>query len=229
MSDLAERLYRVIRSHPTIRNKEVLATELGCSRSMLHHYEKGNPPPPEHLLKKLIGMEVALGIMPGVAALRKTPDDREFPETPPGPGHPNILREDAVPYRVTPRRVPVIGWAHAGAAGSYEELPKHWQETVSSDCRDAKAFAVQLEGDSMEPFYREGDTLVLMPSQEIHNGCLAVIRFANDGVIFRRVETRKGRIRLVPLNARYEAEEHECSEISWAYPVYERRTLVWRG
>ncbi len=181
---------------------------------MLHHYEKDNPPPPEPLLNRLREIEISLGIHHSTdveLADPKTPNDSGFSKT------------------SKSGRVPVLGWAHAGAAESYEQLPNDWQDWISTDCRDEKAFGVFLEGDSMEPYYREGDTLILMPSEEIHNGCLAVIRFVNDGVIFRRVETMKDKIRLVPFNKSYEAEDYQAEDISWAYPVYERRTRLWRG
>jgi phage repressor protein C with HTH and peptisase S24 domain len=78
----------------------------------------------------------------------------------------------------------------------------------------------------MQPYYREGDTLMLMPSEQIHNDCLAVIHFMNDGVIFRKVETIKGKIRLATFNKNYEAENYQAEDISWAYPVHERGTRL---
>src|SRR5690606_26219856 len=126
------------------------------------------------------------------------------------------------------RRIGVIGWAHAGQAASYEEIPLDWQRTIPTDCRDPNAFAVTLEGDSMEPLFRDGDLIVLMPSERIHNGCIAVVRLASDGVLLRRLEVRGKHLRLVPLNHRYEVEEMPCDQISWAYPVWGKWTQVWK-
>lgn len=133
-----------------------------------------------------------------------------------------------IPNKPGHREIPVIGWAHAGQAASYEELPESWQEMIPTNCRDPKAFGVTLEGDSMEPMFRDGDMLVLMPSQRIHNGCLAVVRLASDGVLLRRIEVRGERLRLVPLNPRYEAEELSNDQVSWAYPVWGRWSQVWK-
>jgi SOS-response transcriptional repressor LexA len=118
------------------------------------------------------------------------------------------------------RMVPVVSWAHAGSADSFEELPASWQDKVPTECRDEKAFAVRLIGDSMGPLYVEGDMLILQPSQEIYSGCLAVVRLANDGILFRRVERRADRLVLVPLNPQYKIEEFTAEEISWAYPLW---------
>jgi len=137
------------------------------------------------------------------------------------------LREEPVSYRTkprpgagSPRMIPVVSWAHAGTAESFEELPKSWQDMVPTECRDERAFAVRLIGDSMAPLFVEGDTLVLQPSREIYSECLAVVRLANDGILFRRVERRGEKLLLVPLNLQYSAEEFSGSEISWAYPLW---------
>jgi SOS-response transcriptional repressor LexA len=124
--------------------------------------------------------------------------------------------------------VPVIGWAHAGDAENYEELPKSWQSRVPTDCADPKAFGVSLEGYSMEPKFSDGDILIVQPSAEFHSGCYVVARFLNDGVIFRRLEIRGARIILVPLNPQYLASEHTAEEFSWIYPVWARITKLWK-
>jgi SOS-response transcriptional repressor LexA len=126
------------------------------------------------------------------------------------------------------RLIPVIGWAHAGEAGSYEEIPKSWQNKIPTQCADAKAFAVSLEGDSMEPRFSEGDMLIVQPSEEAYSGCLIVARFVDDGVVFRRLEMSGGVLRLIPLNDRYPVTEHQPPEFSWIYPVWGRWTQLWK-
>jgi len=126
------------------------------------------------------------------------------------------------------RMIPVIGWAHAGEAESYEELPQSWQNEISSECPDPKAFAVSLEGDSMEPRFYDGDILIVQPTTEVHSGCFVVARFASDGVIFRRLEMRGNKIILVPLNSQYESSTHTADEFSWIYPVWARITKMWK-
>ncbi len=136
---------------------------------------------------------------------------------------PAAVNEDPAPYNVKPqgsRMIPVVSWAHAGEADNFEELPKSWQDMVPTECRDPKAFAVRLIGDSMGPLYVEGDMLILQPGREIYSGCLAVVRLANDGILFRRVEVRGSDLLLVPLNPQYQAEKFPLSEISWAYPLW---------
>lgn len=126
------------------------------------------------------------------------------------------------------RLIPVISWAHAGEAESYDELPESWQEEVPTECQDEDAFGVKLLGDSMEPGFREGDLLVLMPNKRATNGSLVVCRFKNDGILFRRMELVQGTIRLVPLNKLYSPTNHREDEFSWIYPVWGRWTQIWK-
>lgn len=125
------------------------------------------------------------------------------------------------------RTIPVVSWAHAGEAESFEELPMDWQDRVPTECRDEKAFAVRLLGDSMSPLYTEGDMLIVQPSEEIFSGCLAVIRLANDGILFRRVELRGEALHLVPLNPQYRVEDFSMNDVAWAYPVWGMWRQVW--
>lgn len=124
--------------------------------------------------------------------------------------------------------IPVIGWAHAGSAENYEEIPKDWQDAVPTECRDVKAFAVRLEGDSMSPDFNQGDLLILQPSEEVYSGCLAVVKLSNDGIIFRRVELRREHIKLVPLNPQYGMEEIPRSDIAWIFPVWGMWRQIWK-
>lgn len=131
-------------------------------------------------------------------------------------------------YENRTRQVPVIGWAHAGEITNYEEIPDDWREWAETDCRDAKAFAVRIEGESMSGPYLPGDVLILSPANEIYSGCLAVIKMKSDGFVFRQVERRIDHLKLIPLNPRWESEEMPLSEVEWAYPVYAMFRQVWK-
>lgn len=173
---------------------------------MLHNYENDSPPPPQAFLDKLLALEVTLGIAGST-------NEQDF----------RPVRE-----RHETRLIPVVGWAHAGDATGYEELPHSWQDMVPTECRDPHAFAVVLEGESMEPKFSPGDLLILQPSQEAFSGCLAVCRFKDDGVVFRRVEFLPDEIRLIALNPSYPTISYPRERFSWIYPLWGRWTQVWR-
>lgn len=150
----------------------------------------------------------------------------------PGRSESSMVCEDIPPYRTRNRMIPVVGWAHAGSAMAYDELPASWQHKIPTECQDTKAFAVELEGDSMEGCrglsFRQGDVLVVQPSEVPYSGCLVVARFVDDGIIFRQYEQRGPQIILAPLNERYQISTHTAEEFSWIYPVWGRWTQLWK-
>lgn len=192
-----------------IRKKTELAKKLGIGRTTLYYIEAGEIPPNEQFIH-------------GLAQLEQSVPSR--PET-----FVHNLAANVPPEAAgLPRTIPVLGWAHAGEAGNYDEIPESWQVRVPTECRDPKAFAVRLEGDSMEPKFSEGDLLIVQPSEEIYNGCLAVIKLLADGYIFRRIELRSDCIRVIPLNPQWGVEELPKTQIAWAYPVWGMWRQVWR-
>lgn len=130
------------------------------------------------------------------------------------------------------RRIPLLGWAHAGNAGIYEEIPFSWQESIPTDCRDPKAFGLVLEGDSMIGqkglSLHHGDILVVQPSERPYSGCIVVARFKDDGVVCRQIEMNGSQMILAPLNERYPVTNHTPDEFAWIYPVYGSWTQLWK-
>ncbi len=122
---------------------------------------------------------------------------------------------------ITLRYIPVVSWAHAGEAFSFEELPKHWQGRVATDVKDPKAFAVDVRGDSMEPQIREGDTVILLPSQEPRNGDIVVVKFKDDGIALKLYhESRDGlTIHLASLNPVYPPCDYHPDDFDKIVPV----------
>ncbi len=146
-----------------------------------------------------------------------------------------LIHGRAENYRITPagveearaeygggavREIPVISWSHAGSAVAYEEMPRHFRGMVSTTSTDPKAFAVTVEGDSMEPKVFAGDRVVCEPSRPPTNGKPVVAKHENEEVqlrIYHRLPT--GKIRLAPLNPVYPVIEYEAREFRWIYPV----------
>lgn len=195
---------------------------LGISKAMVFAYRSGKSPITQKVWLKLESAEAKTG-----GELTSESGNAE------SSGNPKQVEAKGTPqptwdYSSRGRDIPVIGWAHAGDAASYEEIPRAWQNRIATDCADPKAFGVSLEGDSMEPKFSDGDILIVQPSTEIHSGCYVVVRFANDGVLFRRLEMSGSKITLVPLNSQYQTSEHAADEFSWIYPVYMRITRLWR-
>lgn len=133
------------------------------------------------------------------------------------------LHEDQAPYSAGVREVPVISWTHAGVAATYDEMPKHFQGKVASLSTDRRAFALTIEGDSMEPKFMSGDRVVLEPTREPINGKPVVAKFETDAVQLRIYhKLRNGRIQLASLRPEiYPTETYESADFHWIYPVRE--------
>lgn len=148
------------------------------------------------------------------------------------PGQEHIERVEALasappPKIIQPNWLPVISWAHAGDAASYEELPKHWQEYIPTTCQARDAFALVIEGDSMSPYCRDKDIAVVMPHEEPRNGCMVVAKLRNDGVVLRRYGRKDDSIRLTPENRIYPTRDYKPHDFHWIYPVHSTIRREW--
>ncbi len=155
---------------------------------------------------------------------RPSPRPEERPE--PGPTARVLPRPDGriIPVTEQLRAIRVVSWAHAGEAGTYEQIPEHEQEQIVTASSDPKAFAVTVEGESMTPDYKPGDRVVVAPSRVPRNGRPVVVKLADDGILlrlFHRVNPRT--IRLTSLNPDiYPPTDLREGEYRWCWPVEEQ-------
>jgi SOS-response transcriptional repressor LexA len=122
------------------------------------------------------------------------------------------------------RRAPVVSWAAAGNARAYEDLANQLEEMVETDCRDQNAFAIILEGDSMEPKFLAGDRVVFAPNSEPRNADAVVAKLQDGRVLFKyfyRTGPEGARIKLVSENSNYGPLEFDRSEFLFIYPAWE--------
>lgn len=134
-----------------------------------------------------------------------------------------IVQEAKAEYGVSVREVPVISWTHAGDAASYEAMPRHWHGRVASSSRDPRAFALIVEGDSMEPKFFSGDRVVCEPTHEPRNGKPVVAKYDNEEVQLRIYhKLPSGKIRLASLRPEiYPTVELAPAGFRWIFPVVE--------
>jgi len=129
------------------------------------------------------------------------------------------------------RAIPVRSWAQAGSGLDFDELPLDWQKHVATDCPDEQAFAVEIQGDSMEPKFFPGDIAVLMPSHQPRNGSLVVARL-DEGVVFKVFTARdQSPVRICSFssyNPVFQPIEIPEASVIWNFPVYQIVRQVWR-
>lgn len=118
------------------------------------------------------------------------------------------------------RHVPLIGLAQAGRGGFFDDagFPAGvgWEEVAFPDFKDEHAYALEVSGDSMEPFYREGDIVVVSPAADVRRGDRVVVKTVADEVMVK-VLARKtaNRVELKSFNPAYEDRVLKPEEILW--------------
>jgi len=138
--------------------------------------------------------------------------------------------EDGLDLNVRkPSLVPVISWARAGSARDYSDLSSQLDEVLPSVCPDENAFALILDGDSMEPEFHAGDRVVFSPNTEPRNGDYVVARFRENadpvyslGVVFKkykRVGKYGEKVLLQSLNPIYADIIKPADEFLFIYPA----------
>jgi len=126
------------------------------------------------------------------------------------------------------RAIPIRSWAQAGTGADFGELPLDWERRVATDCPDDQAFALEIQGDSMEPKFFAGDIAVLMPSRQPRNGSLVVAQLEREGVVFKVFTARDRICCFTSYNPVFRPIEVPDNNVIWNYPVYQIVRQIWR-
>ena len=110
------------------------------------------------------------------------------------------------------RRIPVISWVLAGqwseVANTFDpEDAKDWIET---EIKGEHVFALEVKGDSMEPEFCEGETIIVRPQAKVNTGDFVVVRNHNNEATLKQIKKIGNRRILHPLNKKY--KDIELSE-----------------
>jgi len=116
--------------------------------------------------------------------------------------------------------VPLIGFAQAGAGGFLDDAGfpagQGWDLVeIPASARDG-AYALQVQGDSMLPLYRDGDRLVVDPNASIRRGDRVVVKTQDGEVMAKVLERQTSRaIELMSLNPEHPVRTIPTAEIAW--------------
>lgn len=121
---------------------------------------------------------------------------------------------------LTTRNVPLLGMAQAGSGGFFDgagfPTGDDWDEVALPSGDETGIYALEITGDSMEPLYREGDRIVVSPTEQVRRGDRVVVK-TRDGEVMAKVLHRQSakQIELHSLNPAYEPRILDISEIEW--------------
>lgn len=65
-------------------------------------------------------------------------------------------------------------------------------------------FVLEVKGDSMTPYFMEGDRVLILRQSTVENGHVAVVMYGDELGTLKKVEYGKGWVRLVPFNPDYQ-------------------------
>ena len=117
--------------------------------------------------------------------------------------------------------VPLIGLTQAGAGRLFTEegMPASgpgWDEIEFPDLGGDRAYALEVQGDSMAPLYRDGDVLIVSPTASIRKGDRVVARLTTGEVLAKELRRRTARtVELVSLNPEHDERIVPANEITW--------------
>ena len=127
-------------------------------------------------------------------------------------------REDRLSARPSP--VPLLGFAQAGAGGFFDDAGfpagQGWDLVeVPSGAREG-TYALQVQGDSMLPLYRDGDRLIVDPAATVRRGDRVVVKTATGEVMAKVLERQGPRgMELASLNPEHPARALAAAEVVW--------------
>lgn len=176
--------------------QEELGKKIGVQKSAIRKYEKG-----EVINMKRATIETLSQLFNVSPSYLMCLDDKE-----------DINIKDK--RNANKNRIPVLGSIPAGVPIEliediidYEDIS---QEMVKGN---KEYFALKVKGDSMEPKYIDGDTLIILKTNDCESGqdCIVMVN-GNDGTFKRVVKATNG-IALQPLNPNYEMKFYSNKEV----------------
>ncbi|KAF0127896.1 MAG: phage repressor [Xanthobacteraceae bacterium] len=122
--------------------------------------------------------------------------------------------------RMSTRPLPILGFAQAGAGGYFDAsgfpAGTGWDEVSFPDMPDDSIYALEIQGDSMLPVYRDGDRIVVSPTAPIRRGDRVVVQTSEGEIMAKELKRQTNRtIELTSLNQDHGDRSFTVSEIAW--------------
>lgn len=126
----------------------------------------------------------------------------------------------ALPDRASTPTVPLIGFAQAGAGGFFDDagfpVGEGWEHIELPGGMREGSYALQVQGESMLPLYRDGDILIVEPGAPVRRGDRVVVK-TTAGEVMAKVllrQTAKA-IELMSINTEHPNRLFEQGEVEW--------------
>ena len=192
-------LFRELRKAKGMTQKEVAAALGGITHATISNWERGVNLPETPLAKKVAELY-------GVTVDELLGGKRIEPQ----------LEVQYIPSDRTRRfiRVPVLGRIPAGIPIEAIEDIEDWEDfPVSDTVRGHQYFGLKIKGDSMEPEYRDGDTIIIQRQERCNSGDDCAVMVNGNDATFKRVRLHENGLTLQPLNPMYDPRFFSAQEV----------------
>jgi phage repressor protein C with HTH and peptisase S24 domain len=118
--------------------------------------------------------------------------------------------------------IPLLGFAQAGAGGFFDDggfpAGQGWDvvDFPIAPSRKAGVYALEVQGDSMLPLYRDGDRLIVEPGAQVRRGDRVVVK-TREGEVMAKVLLRQSArsIELTSLNPAHPNRVFDMADVEW--------------
>ncbi len=118
--------------------------------------------------------------------------------------------------------IPLLGFAQAGAGGFFDDggfpAGQGWNivDFPTLPANKPGVYALEVQGDSMMPLYRDGDVLIVEPGAQVRRGDRVVVK-TREGEVMAKVlfrQTSKS-LELVSLNTEHPNRTFDLKDVEW--------------
>jgi len=136
----------------------------------------------------------------------------------------SLVGRESGAMRSYARSVPLIGMAQAGTSGYFDDsgfpAGAGWDEIPFPELADEHAYALEVTGESMLPVYRDGDRIVVSPSDSVRRGDRVVVKSLAGEVMAKQLSRHTAqRIELKSFNPAFEDRGFALSEIAFMHRI----------
>ncbi|GAA2868886.1 phage repressor protein C with HTH and peptisase S24 domain [Aminobacter niigataensis] len=116
--------------------------------------------------------------------------------------------------------VPLLGFAQAGAGGFFDDAGfpagQGWELIELPARATDNSYALEVQGDSMLPLYRNGDVLIVEPGAAVRKGDRVVVKTISGEVMAKVLERQtQSVIELLSLNPEHPNRRFQTAEVEW--------------
>jgi phage repressor protein C with HTH and peptisase S24 domain len=129
-------------------------------------------------------------------------------------------RAPDMPLPVQRSSVPLLGFAQAGAGGFFDDAGfpagQGWDLVELPAGAREGAYALNVQGDSMLPLYRDGDVLIVEPGATVRRGDRVVVKTAGGEVMAKVLQRQTTRtLELLSVNPDHPVRTIAMREVEW--------------